>query len=187
MLILGSSSVARLEILKKIGYNPDFVISPEVDETPLKKETPKNLSIRLARLKGLKIAELKPQDVVISADTVVCLGRRVIDKCLSDEEVRDAISTLSGRSHRVYTTVCITYKNKQRLKTSETRIKFKRLTKEEIENFVKTGEGIGKAGGYTIGGIAESFILGVSGSISGVMGLPSYEVLTLIRPLKDNI
>jgi septum formation protein len=184
MLILGSSSPARLEILKKIGYSPDFIISPEVDETPLKKELPKNLSIRLACLKGLKIAELKPEDVIVSADTVVCVGRRVIDKCASEEEVREAISMLSGRSHRVYTTVCITNKSKQILKTSETRIKFKRLTKEEIENFVKSGEGIGKAGGYTISGIAESFILSISGSISGVMGLPSYEFLTLIRPIK---
>ena len=90
---------------------------------------------------------------------------------------------LSGRSHRIYSSVCLTFQGKQRLKTTETRIKFKRLTSQEINNFVQTGEGIGKAGGYTIGGFAESIILNISGSVSGVFGLPSYETLTLLNPI----
>lgn len=181
MLILGSSSKGRLEILNKIGIKPDLILSPEVDETPLKKELPKMLSLRLAKAKGLKIAERYPNDVIISADTVVCIGRRIIDKCNTDEDVKKAMEMLSGRSHRVYTTVCITSQEKQRFRTVETRIKFKRLTLKEIENFLKTKEGIGKAGGYTINGVAESFILQISGSFSGVIGLPSYQTLNLLN------
>lgn len=183
MLVLGSSSKARLEILHRIGVKPNLVISPDIIETQLKKETPKNLSIRLAKEKGLKVAESYNNDIIISADTVVCIGRNIIDKCLTSADVLNAMKLLSGRSHRVYSSVCITFEGKQRFKTTETRIKFKRLTAQEINNFVKTGEGIGKAGGYTIGGFAESFILNISGSVSGVFGLPSYETLTLLNPI----
>jgi septum formation protein len=184
MLILGSSSKGRLEILNKIGIKPDLILSPEIDEEPLKKELPKMLSLRLAKAKGLKIAEKYPNETIISADTVVCIGRRIIDKCNTDEDVKKAMEMLSGRSHRVYTTVCITYKAKQRFRTIETRIKFKRLTSKEIENLTKSKEGIGKAGGYTINGIAESFILQISGSLSGVIGLPSYQTLNLLKNLQ---
>ncbi len=183
MLILASSSKGRLEILEKLGIKPNLVISPEIDESPLKKETPKMLSLRLAKAKGLKVFEENQNACIISADTVVALGRRVVDKCLTDEEVKNALLMLSGKSHKVFTSVCITFKGKQTFRTIETRIKFKRLTLKEIENFIKTGEGIGKAGGYTINGFAESFILQICGSVSGVVGLPSYELLNLLRPI----
>ena len=183
MIILGSSSPARLEILNRIGIIPNLVISPNIEEKQLKKEKPKNLSIRLAKEKGLKVAESYQDDIIISADTVVCVGRQIIDKCLTSQDVAAAMNLLSGRSHRVYTSVCITFKGKQRYKTTETRIKFKRLTQKEISDFVNTKEGIGKSGGYTIGGFAESFILQVVGSVSGVLGLPSYETLTLLNPI----
>jgi septum formation protein len=185
MLILGSSSPARLEILTKLGITPKLVLNPEINETPLKKETPKLLSLRLAKLKGLKIAEKYPQSVVISADTVVCVGRRIIDKCHTKEDVINAMKLLSGRSHIVYTSVCVTFNGSQRVKTSKTRIKFKRLTIKEIQDFANTEEGIGKAGGYTLNGFAESFVLQVSGSVSGVIGLPSYELLTLLKPVES--
>jgi septum formation protein len=187
MLILGSSSKGRLDILNKLGIRPDLILSPDIDETPLKKEMPKMLSLRLAKAKGLKLSQDYPNDIIISADTVVCVGRRIIDKCITDDDVKKAMEMLSGRSHRIYTTVCITNGEKQKFRTAETRVKFKRLTPKEIEDFIKTGEGIGKAGGYTINGRAEGFVLHISGSVSGVIGLPSYETLNLLRSVLNYI
>ena len=184
MFILASSSVSRLEILQKLNLIPEFTEAPSIEEAKKKNETPKMLSLRLAKEKGMKIAIKYPTKVVLSADTVVCIGRSIIDKCESEEEVKTALQALSGRSHRVFTTVCTTLGTKQRYKTVETRVKFKRLTSQEIENYAKSGEGIGKAGGYTISGFAESFIIQITGSVSGVIGLPSYETVNLLKSYK---
>jgi len=181
MFILGSSSNSRLEILKKIGFIPEKQEPSEIDETPKRSETPKMLSTRLAKAKGLKLAEKYPEKVILSADTVVAVGRKIIDKCNSKEEVILAMKTLSGKNHRVFTTVCVTLGAKQSFRAIETKIKFKRLTDEEILFFANTGEGIGKAGGYSISGFAESFILEIHGSISAVIGLPSYETTNLLK------
>ena len=181
MFILGSASTSRLQILKKIGFTPHLQESSEIDETQLKKESPKMLSQRLAKQKGLKLSEKYPESTILSADTVVAIGRSIIDKCNTKKEVETAMLKLSGKGHKVITTVCITFKGKQKIRTTETKIKFKRLTMQEIEMFVKTDEGLGKAGGYSITGFAESFILQINGSVSGVIGLPSYETVNLLQ------
>jgi septum formation protein len=181
MFILGSSSNSRLEILKKLKFFPEIQESPEINETPKKSETPKLLSIRLAKEKGLKLSEKYPEKVILSADTVVAVGRRIIDKCNTKEEVIAAMKMLSGKNHTVFTAVCITNKGKQSFRSVETKIKFKRLTEKEIAFFAETGEGIGKAGGYSILGFAESFILKINGSVSSVIGLPSYETTNLLQ------
>lgn len=183
MFILASSSPSRLEVLKKLGFKPSQVISPNILEVQLKGEDPKNYSIRLAKEKGLAVSATFTEMPIISADTVVCVGRRVIEKTSSREEVGNAMKMLSGKNHRIFTTVCLTIGKNQKIKTSESRIKFKRLTEEEIENFVKLDEGLGKAGGYSINGFAESFVIQIVGSISGVVGMPSYEVKNLLSSI----
>lgn len=181
VFVLASSSRARSEILNKLGFRRFHIESPEILELAKDRETPREFSVRLAKEKGAKVAALFPEKVVLSADTVVCIGRRVIDKAENIDDVIHAMTLLSGKRHRVFTTICTTFLEKQKIRTVETRIKFKRLTEKEIESFAKTGEGIGKAGGYTISGIAESFILGLNGSVSGVIGLPSYETSNLLK------
>lgn len=184
MFILASSSSSRIEILNKLGLKPELIISPEIDETHLKKETPKMLSVRLAKAKGLKISKLHPNTVVLSADTIVCVGRTIIDKCLTKDDVKQAMLKLSGKNHKVITTVCTTLNQVCKTRTTETKVKFKKLLLQEIEAFAESNEGLNKAGGYSINGIAESFILQIVGSISGVVGLPSLQTINLLKSYK---
>jgi septum formation protein len=181
MLVLASSSPSRLQVLQKLGIEPSLQESPDIDESHKKGESPRELSLRLSREKGAKIAVKYPNDLVISADTVVCIGRKIIDKCESNEDVIKAMQMLSGKNHKIFTSVCVTMNNKQKFRTVETRVKFKVLTDQEIANFALTNEGIGKAGGYTITGVAEKFIQKINGSVSAVIGLPTYETINLLR------
>jgi len=178
MLILASSSKSRLSILKSLQLEPSIIASPEVDESHLKNETPLNLSKRLASLKAQKIFnEYKTNHTdltVIAADTVVCVGRKILEKASSKEDIESYLRAMSGRNHTVYTSICIIYDNgKEYKRTSKTKVKFKRLTEAEIYQYSSLNEGLGKAGGYSIAGIAESFIININGSYSGVIGLPT--------------
>lgn len=184
MFILASSSKSRIEILETLNLKPSLIVASEIDETPLKKETPKMLSLRLAKEKGLKVSSMHANKVILSADTVVCIGRKIIDKCLNDDEVRNALTILSGRNHKIFTTVCTTLNGVCKTRTVETKIAFKKLSKQEIDFFVNSKEGLNKAGGYTISGIAERFVIKISGSISGVIGLPSMQTINLLKSYK---
>jgi predicted house-cleaning NTP pyrophosphatase (Maf/HAM1 superfamily) len=253
--ILASSSKSRLVILNKLSYQPDLVLSPEIVETKHRSEKPKDLSIRLSKQKAFKAyndifakSSTKKVEttsvkkfVILSADTVCAIGREVVDKAMTKEDVKSSLTSLSGKNHRVYTSICLLqvdlsqaqevndnynltadankhssksckFYNKEMnffdinylqsyikdyrffnlkdnlpsfikisSKCVETRIKFKKLSDDEIENFANSGEGLYNAGGYTISGVAESFIISLIGSYSSVIGLPSYQTISLLK------
>jgi septum formation protein len=183
-LVLASASPRRLDLLRQIGLPPDAVEAAEVDESPLKDETPRRLAQRLAAEKAASVAARHPNDYILAADTVVALGRRVLPKAETAGEVSDCLKLLSGRAHRVLTAVCaIAPGGRRGQRLVETRVRFKRLTGAEIDRYVAAGEGIGKAGGYAIQGLAAAFVTDLSGSYTGVVGLPLYEASSLLTGL----
>ncbi len=188
-LVLASGSPRRLALLNQIGIDPDLLLPAEIDETPRKSEAPRRLAQRLAREKGeaaARTARVEAMDdaYIVSADTVVCVGRRVLPKAELMEEAVACLELLSGRGHRVYTGVSVTDpKGRQRQRLVETRVRFKRLGREEIEAYLATGEWRGKAGGYAIQGLAGSFVVRLVGSYTGVVGLPLQETAALLTGL----
>jgi septum formation protein len=186
-LILASGSPRRLALLQQAGIEPDALLPADVDETPLKAEAPRDLSRRLSRTKAevarkaaRKRDELKGA-YIVSADTVVCVGKRVLPKAEVVDEAAACLRLLSGRTHRVYTSVCvITPRDAVRERLVETRVRFKRLSRDDIEGYLAAGEWRGKAGGYAIQGIAGAFVVKLAGSYTNVVGLPLYETIALL-------
>ena len=183
-LVLASASPRRRDLLAQVGIVPDQVDPSDIDETPLKDETARRLALRLAREKAQSAALRHPDAFVIGADTVVAVGRRLLPKAESEGEARACLQLLSGRAHQVLTGVAVAAPG-GRLATrlSETRLHMKRLTRDEIDVYIDSGEWRGKAGGYGIQGRAGGFILDLSGSYTGVVGLPLYETLCLLQGL----
>jgi septum formation protein len=187
-LVLASASPRRLMLLERVGLAPDLLNPTDIDETPSKRETPRALSIRLAEEKA-RVALKTPQVTglggpvfVLAADTVVGLGRRILPKAETSDEARDCLMLLSGRSHWVYSTVAlINPKGKTSTRCVETKVRFKRLSREDINSYLKSEEWRGKAGGYAIQGRAEAFVRVIHGSHSGVVGLPLYETVHLLE------
>ena len=180
-LILASASPRRLALLAQIGIVPDAVRAADLDEAPLKLELPRVHAVRLAREKAQAVAALEPRAFVLAADTVVAAGRRILPKAETNADVRHCLDILSGRAHRVYTAIClIDPAGGLRERVSETRVSFKRLSDAELDAYVAGGEGQGKAGGYAIQGSAAAFVRLLNGSYSGVVGLPLFEVGTLL-------
>jgi septum formation protein len=191
-LILASSSQRRLNLLRQISIEPDVVISPDIDETRLKKENPRNLAIRLSKLKAEKIASTTENGYVLSADSVCACGNIVLPKAQNDEDVRYCLKTLSGRRHQVYTGVTIIKVQSGQIISTRNRIvktivKIKSLTDSEIEGYILSKEGIGKGGGFAISGIAEVFISFVAGSYSNIVGLPLFETRNMLVSLGYDI
>ena len=182
--MLASASPRRLDLLRQIGLEPDAIDAAEVDESPLKEETPRLLAVRLAQAKALKVAPKHVGAHVLGADTVVALGRRVLPKAEDAGEIRTCLTLLSGRAHKVLTGVCVVAPDgRSAHRLVESRLHFKRLTSADIESYVACGEGIGKAGGYGVQGRAGRFVLSLEGSYSGVVGLPLYETANLLAGL----
>jgi len=186
-LVLASASPRRLALLQQIGIEPDALLPADVDETPLKSESPRDLARRLAqeKLEVARDAARRRDDLreayLVSADTVVAVGRRVLPKAERLDEAADCLRLLSGRPHRVFTAVCVlTPKDKRRERMVESRVRFKRLSSREIEGYLSTGEWRGKAGGYAIQGLAGAFVVKLVGSHSAVVGLPLYETAMLL-------
>ncbi len=180
-IILASSSERRKQVLSLIGVTVDQYVSPNVDETPLKDELPRQLALRLAKEKALAAASEYPNHIIISADNVVAVGRRILDKAETNDDVKRYLTLLSGRKNTVYTAVAICHPSgKISIKLVESDVRFKRLTSQEIESYIQTGEGIGKAGGYAIQGIASKYIKTIQGSYHAVMGLPVHEVYQVL-------
>lgn len=179
-LVLASASPRRLALLAQIGITPDEVIAADVNETPLKKETPRNLALRLARAKAQAV---KAEDaIVLAADTVVAVGRRVLPKAETEQQGRDCLRLLSGRSHRVYTGVAVKGPGGElRDRLVETRVAFKVLSRDEIDTYIASGEWKGKAGGYAAQGLAGRYIISIIGSYSSIVGLPLCETANLIE------
>jgi septum formation protein len=187
-LILASASPRRLALLEQVGLVPDLLNPADIDETPRKRETPRRLSIRLAEEKARTVQQaplvkkLEGRVFIIAADTVVGLGRRILPKAEDRDEAHACLTLLSGRSHWVYSTVALIGPDeKLRSRCSETKVRFKRLSREDIETYLKTGDWRGKAGGYAIQGRAEAFVRMLTGSYSGVVGLPLHESINLLQ------
>jgi len=186
-LILASASPRRLALLQQVGIEPDALVPADVDETPLRGEKPRDLARRLAGDKAQtvrKIIEKREEFAgafVLAADTVVALGRRVLPKAETVEEAAQCLRLLSGRGHRVYSAVhLITPRGGHRQRLVETRLRFKNLSKDEIESYLASGEWRGKAGGYAIQGLAGAFAVKIVGSYTAVVGLPLYEAVNLL-------
>lgn len=182
---LASQSPRRRELLQQIGVR-FRVLVPDVNEAALLRETPEDYVARIARIKAevtwMRVAERRMQPhPVLAADTAVILGRQILGKPATDAAARNMLQALSGRSHRVLTSVAIAHENRLKLATSETRVKFRRLSSDEIAHYVASGEPHDKAGGYGIQGLAASFIARIEGSYSGVMGLPLFETARLLK------
>ncbi|MCL2469663.1 MAG: Maf family protein [Alphaproteobacteria bacterium] len=185
-LILASASPRRLELLQALGLaREDFEIVPaSIDETPLKGEKPRQLAQRLAYEKGQVVALSHPQAYVLAADTVVACGRRIIPKAESQEDIKNFLKLLAGRRHHVYTAVALfAPEGRHALKLSDSTVIFKPLMDSEIEAYAALQEGLGKAGGYAIQGQAAKLIRFISGSYSGIVGLPLYETALLLKAL----
>lgn len=187
ILILASASPRRLALLQQVGLEPNALIPADIDETPRKNEAPRTLAARLAAEKAeaaFDVIQRRPDlagGFIVAADTVVCVGRRVLPKCETTDEASSCLSLLSGRAHRVFTGVTlITSAQKRRHRIVETRVRFKRLSSIEISSYLGTGEWQGKAGGYAIQGRAAAFVARVIGSHSSVIGLPLFETVGLL-------
>lgn len=179
-LVLASASPRRLELLRRIGVEPDRVQPADIDETEIPGETPRQLAERLAMSKA---SAIKSDDaLILGSDTVVAVGRRILPKTETAAEARACLQLMSGRGHRVWTGVALTHPDGRRaVRVVETRVSLKRLTDEEMATYLASGEWQGKAGGYGIQGRAEAFVTKLVGSYSGVMGLPLYETANLLR------
>jgi septum formation protein len=180
-LVLASASPRRLDLLSQIGLVPDAVDAAELDETPQPHETPRQLALRLAQAKAAHVAVRQPDALVLAADTVVAVGRRVLPKAVDDAEVSACLALLSGRAHKVLTGVAVQAPDGRRAsRLVETRVRFKHLSAADTQAYVACGEGVGKAGGYAIQGRAGGLVIGLQGSYSGVVGLPLYETENLL-------
>jgi septum formation protein len=179
-LILASASPRRLDLLARIGVVPDAVVPAEIDETPLRGERPIFYARRMAAAKAAAVAGAG--GLVLAADTVVAVGRRILPKTETEDEARAALSLLSGRRHRVHSAVTLTGADGQaRHRLSTSIVAFTRLGEQELAAYLDSGEWRGKAGGYAVQGRAEALVRMISGSYSGVVGLPLFETRALLR------
>ena len=181
-LILASASPRRLELLARLGVTPDAVDPADIDESAGKGELPLPYARRLAAAKAAAVAGRHAGCVTLAADTVVAAGRRILPKAETEEQARACLELLSGRRHRVITALSvIDARGQARHRESVSILAFKRLTPAEIDRYVAGGEWRGKAGGYAVQGYAEAFVRFLSGSHSGVVGLPLFEVRALLE------
>ncbi|MEL6600756.1 MAG: nucleoside triphosphate pyrophosphatase [Pseudomonadota bacterium] len=179
-LILGSASPRRRDLLAQIGVIADAVRPADIDETPDPQELPRPYAERLAREKAQAIPSTA-DEIVLSADTVVAAGRRILGKPTDEGEAAEFLLLLSGRRHRVITSVALRTSDGLRQRTVETAVKLKRLSGNELSAYLRSGEWRGKAGGYAIQGIGSAFVPWISGSYTNVVGLPLTETANLLK------
>ena len=180
-LVLASSSPRRRDLLGRLGVDPARIASPDIDETPRKGEVPRVYALRMAEEKAVAVAR-DPGDIVVAGDTTVAVGRRILPQATDADVQRGFLNLLSGRRHHVFSAVAvIDCDGRLRSKICDSIVRFKRLSPDEIESYIESGEGLGKAGGYAIQGRAEALIDWMAGSHSGVIGLPLYETRALLR------
>ena len=195
-LVLASASPRRLALLNQAGIEPDALRPADVDETPKRGELPRACANRLAHAKAqATLAAVKLDDnlhgsYILAADTVVAVGSRILPKAELADEAAQCLRLLSGRNHRVYTAICLVTPHEAfRQRLVETRVRFKRLTEDDLRDYIASDEWRGKAGGYAIQGIAGSFAVKMVGSYTNVVGLPLYETVTLLGgekfPIRD--
>jgi septum formation protein len=180
--VLASASPRRAGLLAQAGIVPVRIVAPEIDETPLKRELPRAYVLRMAWLKAQAVAVSEEGALILAADTVVALGRRILPKAVDADEVERCLKLLSGRRHQVLTALALAAPGVAlRTRIVTTRVAFKVLTPAEIADYLASAEGEGKAGGYAIQGRAEVFVRFINGSYSNVVGLPLYETVSLLN------
>jgi septum formation protein len=180
-LVLASSSPRRRDLLARIGVVPDRIAAPDIDESPLKAELPRPYAMRMA-LEKAHAVERADGEIILAGDTTVAVGRRILQQAADADMQRGFLKLLSGRRHHVLSAVCvIDAQGRARSRISDSIVRFKRLGEAEIDAYIASGEGLGKAGGYAIQGRAEALIDWMAGSHSGVVGLPLYETRALLR------
>ena len=180
--ILASQSPRRLSLLAQIGITPDDVSPADINEDPIEGEVPRGHALRLAQEKAAKVAGENSNTIILAADTVVGVGRRILPKAEKLDQAKYCLSLLSGRGHRVFTGVAVVKPNGDMIsRVVETRLTMKRLSAQELQSYLDSGEWNGKAGGYGIQGIAESYISKIIGSYSNVVGLPLFETRNLLQ------
>ena len=181
-LILASASPRRIDLLARIGVVPDAVVPAEIDESVPRGELPREHALRLAREKASAVAEREPDALVLAADTVVAVGRRILPKVEDEATLRACMKLLSGRRHRVLTGVALAAPGQpMRTRVGETTIAMKRLSDKEIDYYAAHGEWRGKAGGYALQGYGEVYVRHIAGSYSNVVGLPLAETRLLLK------
>jgi septum formation protein len=179
--ILASSSQRRLELLSQIGIKPDLILSPNIDENIIYKEQPRIYVERMSLEKNKIFHQKYPESIILTADTVVSVGRRILPKTMDINTAEKCLKIISGRRHKVFTSFTLYSPNSSiKTKTIQSIIKFKRLHPDEISYYLDTKEWKGKAGGYAIQGIAASFVNFISGSYSNVVGLPLAEIYRVL-------
>ena len=181
-LILASASLRRLDLLARIGVIPDAVVPADIDESVARGELPRDHALRLARAKAEAVAVRETSALVLAADTVVAVGRRILPKVEDEDTLRACLALLSGRRHRVITGVALAAPgDKLRTRLVETMIAMKRLSAEEVDFYAAHGEWRGKAGGYALQGYGEVYVRHIAGSYSNVVGLPLAETRLLLK------
>lgn len=180
MFILGSGSPRRKELLAQIGVVPDAIRAPDIDETPQKAELPRPYCVRMAREKVAAVSA-GDDDIVLCADTTVALGRRILGKPENAEEAAAFLRLLSGRRHRVITAVAVRRSDRIWARDVVSAVRMKRLSDQELDGYLASGDWQGKAGGYGIQGPAGALIPWISGSFTGIVGLPLAETANLLR------
>src|SRR3954451_17007213 len=185
--VLASGSPRRLGLLNQAGIEPDALKPADIDETPKRGEIPRAYANRLAKekaqaaLANVSLDEELKGAFILAADTVVAVGRRILPKAELLDEAAQCLRLLSGRNHRVYTSIClITPREGFRQRLVETRVRFKRLSDEDVEAYLASGEWRGKAGGYAAQGLAGTFVVKVVGSYTNIVGLPLQETVALL-------
>lgn len=182
-LVLASASPRRLDLLRQVGLEPAEIDPADLDETPAARELPRAYALRMARSKLAVVVPRHPGAVVLAADSVVVCSRRILPKAETEAEARLCLGRLSGRRHRVLGALAVGFPDGTvRTRLVETVVRFKRLETAEIDDYLKSGEWRGKAGGYAIQGRAARFVDFLSGSYSNVVGLPLFETVKLLKP-----
>ena len=180
-LVLASASPRRRDLLARIGVAPARIVAPDIDETPLRNERPRDYVRRVAAAKAAAV-ERAPGEVILAADTTIAVGRRILGKPEDEADLRMMLGLLAGRRYHCLSAVAvIDAEGRLRERLSDTIVTFKPLSLAEIDDYVASGEGEGKAGGYAIQGRAETWVRRLAGSHSGVVGLPLYETGALLR------
>ena len=180
--ILASSSPQRKKLLKTIGIIPDDIVPANINETPKKNEKPKDFALRMSKEKALSVAKNNLNGFILSGDTIVAAGRRIIGKPSSKNEAEKILKLLSGRRHRVLSAFTLIKPDCSEItKVVVSKVKFSRLSDKEISEYLDTNEWQGKAGGYAIQGRASAFVPWISGSYTGVMGFPMNEIKNVLE------
>lgn len=181
-LVLASQSPTRLSLCHQMGIKDVITHSSQVDETVSSREKPRDAALRLAKQKMAASRLVFPDNFLLTADTMAVCQNRILDKTDDPQEALAYLKLLSGRRHRVFTGVCVmSPEGKSAYTRVETTLQWKRMTSQEMDQYIATQEWRGCAGGYTLRGMAERFVMKIHGSYSNVLGLPQYETMNLLQ------